>query len=55
MGTARDKYWGQKASTMPHGHFLSLLLVVLIAMVMEYKYSNNDLHYVVDNPPHVDG
>ena len=36
---------------MPHGHLLSLVLVILIAMVMECKYSNNDLHYVVDKQP----
>ena len=48
VATARDKYWSQKASTMPQGHLLSLLSVcmVMIAIVMEYKYSNNDVHYV---------
>ena len=48
MATARDKLLGQKASTMPQGHLLSQVSVcmVMIAMAMEYKYSNNDLNYV---------
>ena len=43
-------------ATLPHGHLPSLLLVcaVMIAMVMDYQYSNNDLYYVLDDPPYVE-
>ena len=39
--------------TVLHGDLPSLLLVcvVMIAMVMKYQYSNNDLHYVVGKQP----
>ena len=50
--TTSDKQWGQKAMILQCS--LLIVLVVMIAMVMEYQYSNNDLHYAVDDPPYVE-
>ena len=43
-------------ATMPDhdDHLPPLLYCLLVAMVLEYQYFNNDLHYVVDDPPYVE-